>query len=80
MRHEPPEYNNYWLGSLRISAGLILVIATYGLVRSFLFHPSFGAQVLGWAVLFLTIVAASFLCTLGLAVVIKTAIRNATGG
>lgn len=74
MRLSPEEYGAYWAGAIRIAAGVVLVILVYRAIGTFLNHPEVLAQVFGWALLILAILAGAFLVSLGVARIVRGAV------
>lgn len=77
MHHTPEEYGEYWGGAIRIAGGVFLALVGYRAIVPFIEHPAPGATLFGYLILGLTILAGAFAATLGLAMVIKTAVRAA---
>lgn len=76
MDLSPEEYGRYWRGSLRIAGGVLIGIAGYRFVGPLVAHSQTGATLLGWTILALTVVVGTFLAVLGIARVVRTAVRE----
>ena len=75
MELSPEEYGAYWGGAVRIAAGLLVALLGYRLVDPFLAHPQLPPTVLGIVMVSLFVLAGSYIATLGLARVVRTAVR-----
>lgn len=75
MELSPDEYGRYWRGSIRIAAGGLTVGAGYRFVRPLLDHPRVLTTLFGATVLALIALVGTFVAVLGLARVIRTAVR-----
>ncbi len=74
MELSPEEYGAYWNASIRIALGVLVVFGGYQVASPLLSHPEAGATGLGIFLLVGLVLAGSFLVTLGLARVIRTAV------
>ncbi|WP_276252458.1 hypothetical protein [Halomontanus rarus] len=74
MNLSPEEYGSYWRASIRLSAGVLLVVFGYRFVTPLFAHSAFGAQALGFALFVAIVAAGSFLAVLGLARAVRTAV------
>ncbi|MFW6448356.1 MAG: hypothetical protein ACOC0X_02315 [Halobacteriota archaeon] len=75
MELSPEEYGNYWSGALRLAAGAFLVLLVHRGVGDFLAHPDWPPRVLGWSLLGLAMLVGAFVAALGLARVVRAAVR-----
>ncbi|ELY82699.1 hypothetical protein [Natrinema pallidum] len=78
MELSPEEYGAYWRGSIRIAAGLLVAFFGLRLTSPLRTHPEVGASALGVVLLALLVVAGTFVATLGLARVVRTAVDAET--
>lgn len=74
MELSPEEYGAYWRASTRVAAGLLVVVFGFRLTSPLRSHPEVGASALGVVVLLLLAFVGTFLATLGLARVVRTAV------
>jgi len=77
MKLSPEEYGAYWGGAVRIAAGALLAILTYRWVGMFLNHPEWGARLLGWGLLAMAVLVASFAIAIGLGRIVRAAVDAA---
>lgn len=69
------EYGRYWQGAIRIAAGALLIGVGHQVLQPLLGHPRIGPTLFGAAVFALFVLAGTFVAVLGLARVIRTAVR-----
>lgn len=74
MEHTAEEYGDYWSGSVRIAAGVLLVWLGSGLVGPFVEHGRLGPTAVGAFIVGGSTLVGTYLATLGLARVIRTAV------
>ncbi|ELZ20162.1 hypothetical protein C477_07081 [Haloterrigena salina JCM 13891] len=74
MELSPDEYGAYWRGSIRVAAGVCIVVFGMQLVSPLLSGPTAGAVGLAVFLLAALILAGSFVAMLGVARVVRTAI------
>lgn len=74
MELSPEEYGTYWAGSIRIAAGILVILGGYRLASPLLGVPELGARVLGIFLLIGIVLAGTYIAVLGVARVVRTAI------
>ncbi|AFO58032.1 MULTISPECIES: hypothetical protein [unclassified Natrinema] len=78
MELSPEEYDAYWRASIRIAAGLLVAFFGLRLTSPLRTHPAVGASAFGIVLLAVLVVAGTFIATLGLARVVRTAVDAET--
>lgn len=79
MKLSPEEYGAYWSASMRVAAGVVLIVFVYRFVDPFLGQDNVGAVGIGLFLLAGTILLGSFLAMLGVARVVRTAVEVEMG-
>ncbi len=79
MELSPEEYGAYWQAAIRIAAGGLIVYFGVQFTSALLDHRALGAQALGFILLVGIVFVGCFVATLGLARLIRTAIRAERG-
>ncbi|WP_247002717.1 hypothetical protein [Halosolutus gelatinilyticus] len=75
MELSPEEYGVYWRGSIRIAAGALIVFLGYRfVVAALLSYGNVGAIAIGLFLLAALVLSGTFVATLGLVRVVRTAI------
>lgn len=74
MELSPEEYGAYWRASIRVTAGVLVIVFGYGLATPLFSHPDVGATALGVFLFAGIVMAGSFLTVLGIARVVRTAV------
>ena len=74
MDLSPEEYGAYWRASIRIAAGVLVVVFGYRFVEQFLDHSEPGATALGAFLLAGVVMVGTFLAVLGVARIVRTAV------
>lgn len=74
MELSPEEYGAYWRASIRVAAGALVTFFGARLTAPLRTHPEVGASALGVVLLVLLVLVGTFLATLGVARVVRTAV------
>lgn len=74
MELSPEEYGAYWGASIRVAAGVLVVLFGYRLVSPLLSGPTLGAMGLAVFLLAALVLAGSFIAMLGVARAVRTAV------
>lgn len=74
MELSPEEYGTYWGASIRVAAGVLVVIFGYRFVGQFLAFDSVGPTALGVFLLAGIVLVGTFLAMLGLARAVRAAV------
>lgn len=70
----PEEYGAYWGASIRIAVGVLVVAAAFRFTAPLLGHPEAGATGLGLFLLVGLVLAGTYVASLGLARLVRTAV------
>lgn len=76
MELTPEEYGIYWAGAVRLATGVLVVILVWAAMADLIAHPDLPARALGWVIVGLAVLVGSFVATLGVARVVRGAIRQ----
>lgn len=76
MELTPEEYGIYWAGAVRLAAGVLVVLIVRAAMADLLVHPDLPARALGWMIVGLAVLVGSFVATLGVARVVRGALRH----
>lgn len=74
MDISPEEYGAYWGASVRIAAGVLVAVFGYRFAGRFLGHGEFGPTALGAFLFAGLVLMGTFVATLGVARVVRTAV------
>ncbi|RKD95788.1 hypothetical protein [Halopiger aswanensis] len=74
MELSPDEYGAYWRASIRIAAGLLVIALAQTVTAPLFAYSNLGAVGLGVVLFVLLVLAGTFVATLGLARVVRTAV------
>lgn len=75
MELSPEEYGRYWRGAIRIAAGILVAAGGWRLLAPMIDHPDPMATLFGVAVLAVVVLVGTFVAVLGLARVVRAAVR-----
>ncbi|OLZ39574.1 hypothetical protein A6E15_00605 [Natrinema saccharevitans] len=78
MELSPEEYGAYWRASIRVAAGALVIFFGTRLTAPLRTHPEVGASALGVVLFVLLVLVGTFLATLGVARVVRTAVDAET--
>ena len=74
MELSPEEYGAYWRASIRVAAGLLVIMLAQRVTAPLFAYSNLGAKGLGVFLLVLLVLAGTFIAVLGLARVVRTAV------
>ena len=80
MELSPEEYGDYWGGSLRMAAGVVVFVLTFRFLdETFLVHASPLPRLFGWVIFVLVTTVCCFAVGLGVARIVRTAVDAELG-
>ncbi|WP_226004471.1 hypothetical protein [Natrinema salinisoli] len=78
MELSPEEYGAYWRASIRVAAGVLVFFFGLRLTLPLRNHPEVGASALGVVLFGLLVLVGTFVATLGVARIVRTAVDAET--